>query len=338
VQAFEEHLLKTPKEHFPFYFAVIASDLLERRFLVEKILVALKQQLFQGKGPSFEILKMNLEESSLESLKQELLGRDLFASRKCLHLKGLEKASKTLLEPLAKMLLEQREHYVIFEGESSDPKLYEPLKKEMVVIDLTKEKPWDRKNRILNWVEGFIHKHKKSVQKEVLESLYERCQKNLSQMMQEVEKLLCYARQVPVITLSHLELLCGLEIEHPLWNLSEAIVWQDRGCSQAIHKEIDQNAFYLMLGQLRYHYQVGLKIKQLIAARIPHEDISSFFPNLQPKTLTKYYKDTLPLKEHYFTKAIAYLFDYEMKAKSQATDMNILWSDLMAHLDLIKRS
>lgn len=335
LQAFERHLNDTPKEQFPSYFCVIASDLLERRFLVEKILAALKKI-----NSSFEVLKLDLGEVSSNTLREEVLGGDLFASKKCLHLKSLEKAPKLTLEALSTSLMQQKSHLVVFEGEDlkNDPKFYEKLKKEMVVIDLTKEKPWEKKTRVLSWVEGFIYKNKKSVQKDVLESLYERCQKNLSQMMQEVEKLLCYAKESPAITFSHLELLCGLQVEHQSWGLSEAIVWENQGVVQAASQEMDQAHFYLMLGQLRYHYQVGLKIRQLIAARLSEEEVSSFFPNLQPKTFHKYYQATLPLKEEYFTKAITYLFDYEVKAKSQSIDLNLLWIDLLSNLNQIKKS
>lgn len=334
LQAFEKHLSETPKEQLASYFAVIASDLLERKFLVEKILLALKKN-----DPFFEVIKLDLSEVSFNTLRDELSANDLFASKKCLHLKSLEKASKSLLEFLSQVLLKEKVCPVVIEGEDlkNDLKFYERLKKELVVIDLTKEKPWDKKARIVSWVEGFIYKHKKTIQKDVLESLYERCQKNLSQVMQEVEKLLCYAKDDRAITLKHVETLCGFQIEHLSWGLSEAIVWEDQGCSQGVEKEMDHTNFYLMLGQLRYHFQVGLKMVQLIKKGLSEEEVAPFFSTLQPKSLHKYYQSTLPLKEEYFTKAITYLFEYEVKAKSQSIDLSLLWIDLLANLNNIKK-
>ena len=334
LQAFEKHLQETPKEHFAYCFAVLASDILERRFLVEKVILALRKI-----EPSFEVIKFDLNEVSFKTLREELSSSDLFASKKCIHLKNLEKAPKSLLEALSQILVQEKAHPVVFEGEDfkSDPKFYEKLKKEMVVVDFTKEKPWEKKARIVSWVEGFVYKHKKNIQKDVLESLYERCQKNLSQMMQEMEKLLCYAKDVPAITLSHVNLLCGLQAEDLSWGLSEAIVWEDKGCFQGAEKDVDQTNFYLLLGQLRYHYQVALKMRQLIDSNHSREEVTPFFPTLQPKTLNKYYQATLPLKEEYFTKAITYLFDYEVKAKSQSIDLNLLWVDLLANLNKIKK-
>lgn len=333
LQAFEKHLQDTPKEHFPCYFAVLASDVMERRFLVEKIFTALKKL-----DPSFEIIKFDLSVVAFETLRDELSSSDLFASKKCIHLKNLEKATKAILEALSEILLREKVYPVILEGEDikNDPKFYERLKKELVVIDLTKEKPWERKARIVSWVEGFLYKHKKSIQKDVLESLYEKCQKNLSQMMQEVEKLICYVKDSSVITLSHVETLCDLKVESQSWGLSEAVVWEVQGCALAAKENMDQTNFYSMLGQLRYHYQVGLKMKQLIGSNLSEGEVSSFFPTLQPKTLHKYYQSAFSMKEEYFTKAISYLFECEVKSKSQSIDLNLLWVDLLANINKIK--
>jgi DNA polymerase-3 subunit delta len=336
VQAFERHLQDTPKQQLGSLFAVVAIDFLERKLLVDKIVAVFKKD-----NPSVDVIKMEISDQSLLAIKEELETFSLFSSNKVLVLKEVEKASKSLLDNLSTYFKVAPAYPVIFEGHDfkNDPKFYEKLKKEMIVIELTKEKPWEKKQRILNWVEGFCKKEKKTLSKDVLESLYEKCHKDLSLVMQEVEKLVIYTGQEAVITLAHLHAICGAEGELNLWTLAEAIVWQDAEAMwlKSLEFPMDTAVFYPFLGQLRYHYQQGLKIFQLTSQGLNFEELSQKLPQLQPKHLQRYYASIQKFSANYFTQALLLLFEIDIQSKSRSLDLQILWIDLLTRLKNIKK-
>lgn len=336
VQAFEKYLQDTPKEQLGSLFSVMALDFLERKFLVDKLV-----SVFKKDNPSLDVIKMEISDQSLLTIREELETFSLFSSNKILVLKEVEKASKSLLDSLSTYFKTAPAYPVIFEGQDfkNDPKFYEKLKKEMIVIELTKEKPWEKKQRILSWIEGFCKKEKKTISKDVLESLYEKCQKDLSLVMQEVEKLIVYTGQEKAITLNHLNAICGVEGELNLWTLAEAVVWQDAEAMwrKSLEFQMDTATFYPFLGQLRYHYQQGLKICQLVSQGLNFEELSQKLPQLQPKALQRYYDLTQNFSASYFTQALLLLFEVDVQSKSRSVDLQILWVDLLARLKNIQK-
>ena len=336
VQAFEKYLQDTPKDQLGSLFSVMAVDFLERKFLVDKLV-----SIFKKDNPSLDVIKMEVCDQSLLAIKEELETFSLFSSNKLLVLKEVEKAPKALLESLANYFKTAPTYPVIFEGQEfkSDTKFYEKLKKEMIVVELTKEKPWEKKQRILNWVEGFCKKEKKTIGKEVLEALYEKCQKDFSQMMQEAEKLIIYTGQEKTITLAHVNAICGIEGDLNLWALAEAIVWQDVQSMwlKSLDFQMDTTTFYPFLGQLRYHYQLGLKIYQAASQGETFEEISQMLPQVQPKNLQKYYELIKKFSASYFTQALLLLFEVDLQSKSRSVDLKILWINLLAQLKNIQK-
>lgn len=328
--AFEQHIHSLSETVGPAFYAVIASDLLERRYFSSLVLGAFKKM-----HPTAEVVVVDLSKTSIERLQDECATSDLFAVKKMLHFHHLEKAFKTLLEAFCMFIQAGNSApLTVFEGEhvKNDPKFFDKLGVECTVLDLTKEKPWEKKNRIIHWVSGFVQKNKKSIHKTILDNLYERCHKNLSQMMQEVEKLICYAKDSSIITEEHVKMLCFLEEETSSWSLAEAIVWEEKGIAMGAAYPMDTQNFYPMLGQLRYHYQIGMKMKELLLQKVDEAQLSTHFPTLQPKTLSKYYQSAMRLKEEKLKKALNLLFECEVKAKSQSLDVELLWLDLLANL------
>jgi DNA polymerase III delta subunit len=328
--AFEQHIHSLSDTTGSAFYAVIASDLLERRYFSSLILGAFKKT-----HPTAEVVAVDLSKACIKRLQDECATSDLFAVKKILHFFHLEEASKVLLDAFRLFIQSGTlAPLTVFQGEhvKNDPKFFDKLGVECVVLDLTQEKPWEKKNRIIHWVSGCIQKNKKSIHKGILDNLYERCHKNLSHMMQEVEKLICYAKDSSIITEEHVKMLCFLEEETSSWSLAEAIVWEEQGIAMGAAYPMDAHQFYPMLGQLRYHYQMGVKMKALLAHQIDETQLSTYFPTLQPKTLSKYYQNASRSKEEKLKKALNFLFECEVKAKSQSIDIRLLWLELMANL------
>ncbi|MBM3192198.1 MAG: hypothetical protein FJZ63_06085 [Chlamydiae bacterium] len=247
----------------------------------------------------------------------------------------MEKASKSFLEAFLNYLQETPPSPIIMEGEDfKEAKFYEKLKKELVVVELTKEKPWEKKQRLFSWIEALCKKEGKTIARDVLETLYDACDKSLSFLYQETEKLLLYTGSEKTITRAHLQALCSLEGETNPWSLAEAIVWQDSKplWQKGVQEAIDSSNFYAMLGQLRYHYQLGLQLQESFCQKFSVEETLKTFPQLQPKLVQKAYECLGKLPSNYFSKACILLTEYEILSKSTSRPLESLWINLLGRL------
>lgn len=327
----EKHLAQSPLEPEGNFFGILVEDALEQRFLREKIVVC-----FVRKFPEASLKEMDFEQVSLQQALQEMDSSDLFSSMKIYILKSLEKLSKESLEVLTKQLPFLGCLGVIIEGHDTkvETKLYEKLKKQMVVLDLTKEKPWDKKARLFSWIDALAAKHKKSIQKEALELLYEKSHKHFSWMYQEFEKLLCFAKDIPLITLKDVQKLCGLEAEVNTYVLCEGIVFGGKeGIKNALNYSMDAQELFALFGQLRFQMHTGMKLQEYLKKGAPQEEFEGSFTYGIQKNLPKYIKACQNLPQDYFFQGLVMLSDYERKAKSQSLDYKALFTSLVMHLE-----
>ena len=100
---------------------------------------------------------------------------------------------------------------------------------------------------------------------------------------------------------------------------------------------MDTHKFYPILGQLRYQYQIGLKLIQAVKSGSSLEELAKAFPQMLPKNLQKYYGALPKFSENYFTKACSLLFDYELEAKISVCSLKLLWVKLLVSLKSLEK-
>jgi len=303
-------------------YGVIAPDLVERQVVVSRVVTALC-----GMYPDLQKVALDLGEISPQRLKSELTTLDLLSWQKIIHLKCWEEASKQIVQTLEEVV---SAHVLIFEGKKGDSKLVAKLGARCILVDFTKEKPWERKTRLLAWACRAAAKHKKTLSQALAEELYHRCHKDVSQMLQEVEKLCLYAKDASTITQEDMNALCGKEHECNTWAFAEAMVWEGKILLPGAFEEMDVSHLLSLVGQLRYHYQLALQMKEMLARG--EKELHHHFPSIQPKTLQKYSQLALRLQESVLKKGLTTLFACEVKAKSTSVDAHFLWTDLVARL------
>lgn len=328
-QAFKNHLQQHLKSGSDPLFCILGNDFYEREIIIKEVLAFFKEA---------RTCFLDLQEVSISDLHTEIDSQDLFSEKKVIVLKSVEKASKSLIKELSLLLQKRTEIPLILEGEKLDATLYDKLKNKIIVLDLTKEKPWDRKSRIISWLHFFVRRDKKELSQELAEHLYEVCSKQLSLMIQELTKLICFCKDVHKITLSDYKSVSSNQKEEKLWALSEAVVFDPKSAlaKEAASKDLDPGMFHQLISQVRYHLQIAAKIQAL-----KEEGANAFakasFPTLQPKTLQKYENALSSFSVQYAKKGLHALFEVEVKAKSISIDENVLWIHLLSQLDLFRK-
>src|SRR5262249_17218128 len=103
--------------------------------------------------------------------------------------------------------------------------LYAAGKKEMVLLDLSTEKPWEEKQRLWKWIVQTFHSEKKEIRPDAVEAMLERLPLDRLLLEQEIEKLICYVGDRNEVTRADVVLLCSNMVEQNQFQLAQQLVW-----------------------------------------------------------------------------------------------------------------
>ena len=327
-QAFKNHLKQNFEVSQDHLFCVIGTDFYEREIIVKEVL---------GMFQEAKVLRLDASIASVATVKEELDSNDLFSHQKVVVLRSIEKASKSFLKELSLFLKKTDGHSLIIEGEKLDSELYNPLKAKLTALDLCKEKPWDRKSRIISWLHFYVRRDQKELEQQLAEYLYDSCEKQLSLMIQELSKLVCYCKDSKVITLGAYKKISSSQKEETLWGISEAIVFQTdpKLYQEAVSKDMDAETFHRLIFQLRYHFQIAAKL-QALKEKKEMQHGKALFPTLGLKTYQKYQNAVSYMPRAFAENGLLTVFEAERKAKSFAVSEGVLWIELLARLHQMK--
>lgn len=291
--SFQKHLKEALPEHAsPVYVIASPSDV-ERRKLVN----ALVKALGRGEAKRCDELREALE---------ELRSPNLFGGGQVVI---LEKYTKDL--------------FPYFESPTAGSTLilsvssfkeYAKAKKNLFFLDLTAEKPWEKKDRLMNWATRRIQSQGKRIQPGALALLFEWLGADLAILEHEIEKLLCYCLDKRDITEQDVKTICAQTQEATGWQLAETCIW-DVKC-------IEIEDVFPLISSLRYHLNIGL---QLTTGQ-------GDFPRLRPKTLERYRRISSKLGATYFARGLDALFQLELAAKSSSIPPKTLFERFHATL------
>jgi DNA polymerase-3 subunit delta len=325
VAAFEKHLQEAfPDNLSPIYLVVTSCDF-ERKKMIEKITTLLLR-----KDPGCHIVTYDGEVTPIETVLDHLNTRSLFGG-----------CAAAILDPVPKE--DKLLHYITKPNHGSflilgSPvmkslsDLYQKGKKEMIVLDLSEEKPWEKERRLNEWLFKEAKSQGKTLQSDVTTYLFENIGPDMPGLNQELTKMICYVGERPVITLQDAKAISAPRSTATAWQLAEGVVWGKEFVPA--DKASDPSFLFMFIGQLRYHLQTGFHLAQYLEKKTPPAEISKHFPTLRSHTFEKYLTGAKQKKKEYFRKGLLALFDLELAAKSSALDTSLLMDQFVAKLRL----
>ena len=191
-------------------------------------------------------------------------------------------------------------------------------------IDYSKEKPWDRKGRLVKWTLDTVSKFGKKIEPQAAAHLVELTLGEMSLLYQEIEKLVTFVGTGDIIDHTAVKAVCiaGGELNH--WKISEAIVFE--GKSSDLPQFHDAAALHQFLGQLRYHLTIGRKMASMQALD------NAAFPTLRPKQLSDFFGRAQKRGLAHFQGGMNALFDLELKLKTTSVSPNALFIHFYAKM------
>lgn len=271
-------------------------------------------------------------EFDLRSFVDALQSPSLLGGETILFLDEAEKISKKSMQTLIDLLESNPPSCFLLIGTRSKTPLQALVEKWGVLLDLTEEKPWDRERRLLEQMADQAKEAGKKISTEVLQLLIERLDKEPALLMYEMEKLICYVGDRPVIEQEDVLQISAATRTHTLWQVAEEIIWE-RGMSP-----IDPAQFHGIMPLLRSQLQLGLKLATLIETKRPADAWSTFLPKLWPKVLEKRSSAAARLGSAYFRKGLEKLFEIELASRHQSTQYGALIDLFRSQLIWLARS
>lgn len=312
--AFEKHLFEASPQHLSRVYMVVAPVEFERRKIIETIIKALRPDATNA---------FDAQDGPIEKVIAQLNTLSLFGSRPLTILNSFDKLKKADQEPLAAYLQKPSPFsYLILSGSSlKSCDLYQKAQKEVILLDLSEEKPWDKEKRLREYLAKEAVREGKTLSPDLIAHLFSEIGPDMASLNSELFKLVSYVGCRPKITLDDAKAICASYQTLSGWQLAEGIIWD----STYPDAPIDTSVLIPLIGQLRYHLQVGYQICEGTA------------PYLKAAQADKFMSLSRKFGPHYFKKGLEALFELELSSKSSGIAPDLLLDVFIAKLNLIKQ-
>lgn len=328
--SFEKHLNQGPPYYGSLGYLVIASCPYERKKIAEKIFLTLKK-----KEGEVEFCSRSCNLQSLSSILEEVDTFSLTGMTRVFYLDGVDKLKPEGLDLLSSYLVrpvEKSPHFssfFIFGASSAKPmgEFYSKGKRELVVCDLSEEKPWEKKERLKKHCIQFALEQGKRFQGDGVERLIERIGLDFSHLEQEVTKLICYVGEKKEIDGQAVEALSSRNPKESLWQMAEEILWDKK---LPLSLKTDPTLLFPLISQLRIQLQQGCIVAALKVQGMGIGEVAHYLPSLKSHALEKVVVKGSAKPFKFFKQGLDALFEMELSAKNGTIDPCLLIEQFLA--------
>ncbi len=327
VDSFEKHIHEAYPDHFSSSYLIVCPQDFERKLIIDRVVSALGRadpeclhSSFNSGTPFHEILG-------------QLSTKSLFSTKAIITIDNVEKWTKQDIEKLTEYLCNPSGFAYLILGASLSKnleELYKKSKKELVFLDIGEEKPWDREKRIAKWLVNKIQEEKKNLSSSAASYLLEHHGTDMAALSHELDKIVCYVGDKTNIQLDDiLPIVSRSSLTLNGWQVAEKIVWKQEW--QPLPSS-DISFLISLLGQVRYHLQLGMQISCLQDKNIEYGEIQRLFPSVKPANIEKFCALASTYTKEYFYEGILALFEVEKACKKGSLDPMIIWERFLTKL------
>jgi len=239
-----------------------------------------------------------------------------------------DRLTKPLMEKLIEYSINPSPFACLILGASSFKavaELYQAGKKEIVCLDLSEERPWEREKRLMASLQKRAEEEGRILLHETGCYLLEAVGHDLVALETELEKLICYIGLKKSLELADARAIVSVRLQATNFQLAEGFVWR----GERIPAELlqDESSIFSLIGPLRYHLQLATQISSYLLSG--DADWERAFPEVRPAALSKYIPICQARGILFFQKKLLKLFELEFAAKSSSTQLGILWQQWM---------
>jgi DNA polymerase-3 subunit delta len=307
-------------------FLVLASSSFERRKYVNNIKKNIKK--------NFSYYRF-FEKVNISKIINTYQSPSFFGSEPFCIIEDIFEYSKNEINDLFNFIKNIDIHLIL----SSDSKtqisnLYNLIEKKGVIFDLSLEKIWDKQKRFSDHILNKCLKENKNISSNVIEKIFEKVGLDLSNIDNELNKLLVFIKDKKSIELDDLDKILIESNQATIWQAAENMIF-----SESFEKiNLDQSILNMFFSSVRYQLKQSLKIASLIENK--EKNIASYFPKIYPRILDKKIEIIKKIDINFFKKALIELFEIDLISKSSNIKEDVLFDILQSkllHLKAIHR-
>ena len=245
---------------------------------------------------------------------EELLQMSLFESYEGHLFLNLEKVKKNQQEFFLNSLAPlQGVIYLISTTANGIQSIYNEFKNTMLWLDLSNEKPWQKKDRFLFFLQAEAKKLGFLLDKQAATYLLDNEEGFLDRAKTRLELCALLAKDEKKISLELVQSLL------PKVQNEVDFAWIDQLLFKKEPLEMpscqDASELLLFLGQMRYVLSNALKLKSLVLKGISLDEMKPYFPKLSIQALSMQLKKIEDVSSDYLQNLLTCVFDKELELK-----------------------
>lgn len=333
LRAFEKHVEEAKASRFSPIYMILGKEEYECREAIELLLHAIL--------PSSEIRSLALTQIDGAKADEQEMGNALysfsfFAKTRILWIKEADKLKKGVQENLLKYLDKPDPSQTLLLSAASflkNTNFYKAVDKAGVILDIAELKPWEKEQRLAEWLNKRAAVSRKVIAYPVCQLLVKRVGPDQTLLAQELEKLLCYIGERKEILQQDVEALCPKLHVDTIWQLGEALFRKDAaGAIPMMHSLLNEGQpLLLLLRQIRSQYQTGFQVSLLLAAG-KQQEISQEFPYMKGQLLEKNIRQAQQYGTEAYQKGLIALDEAELRSKNSFAEEKIIAELLLFQL------
>jgi len=314
LKAFQKHLASAAPHNLCRLYLLLIGDDFERAKTLDAILSFLPVPPLRFSGVDCD----------LQALLDAAQNFSLFGESVVV-LDEAEKLSKKQAQTLGEHLKSPSGYFLIASrGKTS---LSGAIEAEGVILDLLEEKPWDREKRLAEQLAERAKNAGKRLAPDAAALLFERLGVDAALLESEMDKLICYVAERPLISREDILQISAASKSSTLWQTAEEVIWEG-----GEFPSLDSAAFHALIPALRSQLHTGFALATLIEEKTPPDQWNRYLPKLWPKMLEKRSSQAARLGAPYFRKGLEKLFEIELLSRSASTQYRALLDLFRAHL------
>jgi DNA polymerase-3 subunit delta len=280
VSSFEKHLMASAVSSS---YIIVTSDGEERK----KLLCSAVDILLK-KVPSAEVVAVSGRKDAFSVAIQTLSTRPLFSPHVIVKINDVSDFSKKEKEALASYMLKPSNfaYLVVGTGGAKDfSEVGSSAKNDVVILDLTQEKPWDKQRRLQQFLMERCLKEGKKISPQTATELLDACASDIVLLEQEILKIVAYVGERNFISSEDVRKVGSYYSMPTGWQMADALLWDGR-CSIK-SQAFDLSDLIPLLGQIRYHLNLARQVALLMECGASKDDVVQQLPQIRKNVVDR---------------------------------------------------
>jgi len=309
-------------------YLIGCSDVDERHKLICGVV-----QWLAAKYPGAQVYTPKGAKDPFSHVVENLSTRPLFASHVVVRLDDFHDLSKKEKEIVEGFILKPSAFAFLVVGSSSLKEMASvcaQAKNDMVVLDLTQEKPWDRQKRLQQWLVERCSREGKKISLQLATEIIEACGSDMMLAEQELLKVITYVGARISLQPEDCKAV-GIRYTMPTgWQLADALLWDKKAPLK--DPSFSLSDLLPLLGQVRYHIHLGRQFAVCVALGHTKEEIGRHFSSVRPQAQDRYLQLAHTYPPPFFEEVAKCLFKIELLSKNSNLSAPFLWDYLVAQI------